>query len=598
MMSLLIFSEFEHQKHQNLQFVTKYFIMRLIFEKLRYCNFLSAGSGGVEISLNQIPTTLITGRNGSGKSSFIDALCYVLFNSSHRGVTLPSLINSINKKKMLVEVEFTIGTKKYLVRRGAKPSVFEIHVDGEQLQAEAANNDFQKYLETAILGMNFKTFCQLVIIGKASYVPFMKLSKATRLDKIEDFLDLRILTAMAEQVKSAIAVSKQTIKDIETELAIQKNKIDLQESLIKTLHDDNQRKIAENQSTIDGLLAKIETAQKYKSELEERQKGLLDQIADRSSVKESRQKWVDLNSKLKLNKNQLGQDLLFFKDNCECPTCTQVIEEDFKEKIVSEKQLKFNELDGAIDKMALKIGELDERLEEIHGVTVNIESYRFDIQELQSEINSDSRYVQKLQNEIAEWSSSNGSVEIEKEKLRQYGAEALKISEKKLEALEERQYLDTCAALLKDNGIKAEVVEKYLPIINKLVAKYLDELEFFTTFELDSSFSESIKSRDRDEFTYSSFSQGEQAKIDMALLFTFIKITQIKNTVSCNILVFDETLDGSLDTITSSLIVDIVKNDLVGKNVYVITHYPHLYEDAFDNQLSFAKQGNYSVIEE
>jgi DNA repair exonuclease SbcCD ATPase subunit len=570
--------------------------MHIIFKTITYQNFLSTGSNGVTIQLNQNPTTLITGKNGAGKSSWVDALCYALFNKPHREVNLPALVNSVNGKKMLVELEFSIGTHEFKIRRGAKPSVFEIFKNGELIPQDAANGDYQKYLESQILGMNHKTFCQLVIIGKASYTPFMKLSSAVRRDKIEDFLDIRIFSNMAEIIKEDVSSSKQLITGIESEYTIHKNKIDVQQSYINTLSADHTKKTEETQLQISSIFTKIK---ELEAEVEIQQKAvaeLLPTVADHKSVSEKSTKMNELKYKLSTNEKSLLTELAFFENNNDCPTCKQHIDNEFKSEIVIQKSDKKDELEKALVSLNTQVSTVAERIKDIELVNREITKINNEIRDLQGSITSEQRYLQKLQKELTEAAQSDSNLDVERDKLKQYAITAMNIIERKNVLMTDRQYIDLCVKLLKDTAIKAEVVAQYLPIINKLIAKYLEKLEFFTTFDLDTSFNESILSRDRDLFSYNLFSIGEQSKIDLSLLFTWITITTLKNTVSTNIIVFDEMLDSGLDSDSSSLVMDILLEDFGNRNIVIISHYPDLYTDKVKQHIKFAKVGNYSEI--
>lgn len=572
--------------------------MKITFGKLRYFNFLSAGSGGIEIDLDSTQFTLITGKNGAGKSSAIDAITYVLFNKAYRDINLPLLVNTINGKKSLVEQEFTIGSTHYLVRRGAKPAVFEIHVNGVELHQDAANGDFQKYLEQNILGMNFKTFCQLVIIGKASYVPFMKLNKAARIERISDFLDILIFGKMSELAKQEVTASKQRLKDIETDYTLTKNKIDVQNSLVENLHVRHQKKITDNKTAIAELQDKIGTVEGNIQTLQNSIDALSEDISDFSDKSDKKEKLQELDRKLKFQKKTLVTEIEFFTDNCECPSCHQEISQDYGQEILDARILKKDELETALAKMGKTIQSVDARLDEIRGVTQQITKLNASIRDMQSEITADQRYIAKLLTELETASDDEEAIQVEREKLKDYAKSALEVSEKKHKELDEKAYLDMCVTLLKNDGIKTAVIREYLPILNKLIAKFLHQLDFFLTFELDESFDEVIRSRDRDSFTYNSFSQGEQCKLDLSLLFTFITVTQIKNTVSVNFCVFDEMLDSGLDQESSGMVMEIFKEHFPHKQIVIISHYPHLYEEYCERHIQFTKVGNYSAMEE
>jgi DNA repair exonuclease SbcCD ATPase subunit len=567
----------------------------IFFRETRYRNIMATGQPFTVIRLDEAPTTLFTGKNGSGKSTFIEAITFALFNQAYRKINKPALVNTINNKALLCEVDFDIGPNKYTVKRGIKPTVFEIWVNGE-LRNSVPGVDDQKYLEEVILGMNYKTFVQTVIIGNATYTPFMQLSTPNRRDIVEDLLDIRIYGLMTDILKKKISDSKQRIKDLEDELRVQTSKIDVQKSYIKTLHDDRERKATEAREKIDASQRLIDQATKDIAALSGQRDSLAEKAEDGVEVSDRRAKLQTLCQKMIDNAARLNSEIEFFNEHDDCPTCKQMINGDFKAEAIEQRKTKYDEFYAAEAKLHSQIDSCTERLAEVSALNRDIRKLDNDISDLQQQINVEQRVITRLQAELNVEKSETANIEEEQTKLKVLAQEAIKLTTDKTTATEDKFYLDLQALMLKDTGIKANVIKQYVPIMNKLINKYLNALDFFASFNLDENFSEVIKSRNRDVLQYESFSEGEKLKIDLSILFTWIAIAKMKNTVATNLLIFDEVTDAGLDTDSSGHIVGILKDLAKSAHVFVISHHPELYADKFDRHIKFAKVNNYSVI--
>jgi len=554
----------------------------IYFEKLRWKNFLSTGNAFTEIEFTRSPSTLIVGENGSGKSTMLDALCYVLFNKPFRSITKPQLINTINNKSLVVEIEFRIGTHEYLIKRGAKPNLFEIYCDGNLVDQDAAVRDSQKYLEESILKLNYKSFTQIVILGSASFTPFMQLPLGQRREIIEDILDIQIFTVMNSVLKDKQNVLRETIRDIETEMEVAKQKAEIQKQYIETLEENKAKKITEIQEQINVLDKTIADAAGTVEKLTAEKAGLGD-------PEEKRRKLGAFKDKFNTQLRKIRQELDFYEKHDDCPTCKQGIPYEFKKEIQGTKLSKVEELETATK-------DLDEKFAELDTLVANYNEINESINAENNEIISNQRYLQRLNVELSEAQNNVANIDEEKQKLKALAKEVVSKNNLRSEKNEEQHYLTACAALLKDTGIKTKIIKQYLPAINKLVNKYLAAMDFFVQFDLDEKFSETIKSRYRDKFSYASFSEGEKQRIDLALLFTWRTIAKMKNSAATNLLILDEVFDSSLDNNGTDYVMTLL--DTIGEetNVFVISHKGDQLFDKFRSVIKFEKKQNYSVM--
>ena len=565
------------------------------FKTVRWANFLSTGSQFTEVNLDRSTTTLIVGENGAGKSTILDAICFALFNKPFRNINKPQLINAINQKQMVVEVEFSIGTKAYKIVRGAKPTIFEIHLNGEILNQDAAAKDYQKYLEENVLKLNYKSFTQIVILGSASFTPFMQLPTSHRREVIEDLLDIKIFSTMNDVLKEKYGSVKSKIQLLDNEIEVGKAKVRVQQDYIKTLEEDKQKKVEDVQKRI--LEANTEISQ-LSSNVEDEGKqesDLKSTISDAAEKRNARQEMGSLLRKLSERIKTQEKSIEFYNDHDVCPTCSQSLDDTFKSTAKETHTHKIEEIEGAIQSLNNQLQAVSDRLEEIDAVEDKISQHKSNIITLNTKIIANQQYIQKLNAELDAESTERGNIDEEKAALKSLAKEVVECSNQKITLVEERHYLDIAGLLLKDSGIKTKVIKQYLPVINKLVNKFLQAMDFFVSFELDESFNETIKSRHRDEFTYASFSEGEKAKIDLALLFAWRTIARMKNSASTNLLLLDEVFDGSLDINGTDYVMTILNTLGDESNVFIISHKDALF-DKFRSVIRFEKHQNFSRI--
>jgi DNA repair exonuclease SbcCD ATPase subunit len=567
----------------------------LKFRVIRYKNFLSSGSQFTEIFLDRSPTTLIVGENGAGKSTLLDALCYSLFNRAFRLVNKPQLVNSINGKNMLVEVEFSIGSKEYKICRGGKPTIFEIYLNGELLNQDAASRDYQKYLEEHVLKLNYKSFTQIVILGSASFTPFMQLPAAHRREVIEDLLDIKIFTVMNTVLKDKSNDVKVKITELDNKIELGKSKVKIQQDYIKTLEEDKQKKVEDVQKRISEANAEIAQLQLSVASEQEGASNLESSIGDGAEKRNKRTEVESLLRKLSERIKTQEKHVSFYDEHDVCPTCNQTLEAEVKENAKASHQHKIGEIEAAVQSLTEQLNEIETRIDAITLVEEKIAEHKSNIIGLNTRIIASQNYIQKLNQDIPTSGADVSKLAEEQSKLKAIAKEVIAHSEAKSTLVEERHYLEIASLLLKDTGIKTKIIRQYLPVINKLVNKYLQAMDFFISFEIDEAFNEKIKSRHRDEFSYASFSEGEKAKIDLALLFTWRTIARMKNSASTNLLMLDEVFDGSLDINGTDFVMTILNTIGEDNNIFIISHKDALF-DKFRSVIKFEKKNGYSQI--
>lgn len=568
----------------------------IIFNTIRWKNFLSTGNQFTEIKLDRSPNTLIVGENGGGKSTLLDALCFSLFGKPFRNINKPQLVNSINKKQLLVEVEFQTGRKSYKIVRGIKPNLFEIYVDGDLINQDAAARDYQKYLEESILKLNYKSFTQIVILGSASFTPFMQLPSGTRREIIEDLLDIQIFTTMnvvlrdkMNELKDRLAAADNKLEVLKQKTAIQKEYVDTLEANREKRVDEILARILNGESQIAHLSALVAGLESEKTENEEARAALGDLTAKQKKLEQFKTKFSN-------QLRDLQKEMAFYVENEECPTCQQGISHDHKETILSSKQEKTEELTAGMEKLKEEFARLDELQAADAKISSEIQTLNNQILANNNEMIIQQRLIQTLNLELNDIQTKTADIDEEKTKLKTYAKEVLAQNEEKAKLNEEKHYLDAVSTLLKDTGIKTKIIRQYLPIINKLVNKYLQAMDFFVQFNLDEKFDETIKSRHRDDFSYASFSEGEKQRIDLALLFTWRTIAKMKNSVVTNLLILDEVFDSSLDNNGTDYVMSLL--DTIGEdtNLFVISHKGDQLFDKFRSQIRFEKKNNYSEM--
>jgi DNA repair exonuclease SbcCD ATPase subunit len=567
----------------------------ITFHTIRWKNFLSTGNVLTEIKLDAHQNTLIVGENGSGKSTLLDALCYALFNKPYRNINKPLIVNSINGKECLVEVEFTTGSKRYLVRRGIKPNVFEIWFNGTMLHQDARAKDYQDMLERMILKTNFKSFTQIVLLGTASFTPFMQLKASDRREVIEDLLDIEIFSSMNSVVKDRLGVIKGQMNEYKIRLEAVKEKIELHKRHLEEIKRNSDEMIVAKRSEIANSKHQIIELEAEGRAIQDRVDGLLSQIGDETNTRNKHHKLVTLGTKIETNQSKVKKELDFYKENDKCPTCEQALEPSYKESRIHSCVGKHEELAAGLAKLQEEKDAVLLRLTEIARINGEIQQLGRDIANNSSAVSHTRKYIAVLEQEIGRLTEQRNISGESRDQSAELFEELTDYIEKRKKATEEKQYLDVAAALLKDGGIKTKIIKQYLPIINKLVNKYLAAMDFFVNFTIDEEFKEVIKSRHRDDFSYENFSEGEKQKIDLALLLTWRSIARMKNSVNTNLLILDETFDSSLDTKGTDALLEILHAMPENTNIFVISHKDQLH-DKFTQSIRFEKKQNFSRI--
>lgn len=568
----------------------------ILFKTLKWKNFLSTGNAFTEIDFQSFNTTLIVGHNGAGKSTLLDALSFALFGKAHRNINKPQLVNSINNKDCSVEVVFEASGSEFKIVRGIKPTVFAIYKNGEMLNQESHATQYQKILEQNILKLNHKSFHQIVVLGSSSFVPFMQLSAQHRRDVIEDLLDIGVFSKMNSLIKEKNSILKGAIREIDYKIDIQKNKIEVQKKYIsdvnrinKDLKDQKQTNIIEMRKDITGilkdndeLLRLIEAGSSIPTTID--------------SMQSTKSKLLGYQSQFTKDVRTVVKDAKFFEDNSTCPTCSQDIDEHVKSQKLNDAKSKAKELSKALTDIEIKLDATQKELEATEHKMQEIRNFQTQMNSNQSAMSRIELQIKVLSDEIDNLTDTSSDISVAKDDLESYVTEKNALIETRLESNEQFQYNIAITEMLKDTGIKTKIIKQYIPVINKLVNNYLQTLEFFVHFELDESFSETIKSRHRDSFSYASFSEGEKQRIDLALLFTWRQVAKMKNSVSTNLLILDETFDSSLDYEGVDNLMKIIETLTADTNVFVISHKGDMLESKFEKKLEFFKDKNFSNI--
>jgi len=570
----------------------------IIFNTVRYKNLLSTGNTFTEIKLDEYQTTLIVGENGAGKSTILDALCFGLYGKGFRNIKKEQLVNSINSRDMVVEVEFTVGTRHYRVHRGIKPNKFEIYVDNVMMNQDATVRDHQEYLEKNILKMSYRSFTQVAILGSANFVPFMQLRAKERRGLVEDLLDISIFSTMSELLKRRIQNHGIELKDTQHNIEIVEERINGLNTQLSTLNEDRDKKIAKFQDSINEstnhINDLIEQGTANVKEVEEKYK----LIPDRDPVKDALRQALEHEKTLMNKKKEVNRELKFYQDNDVCPTCKQDLGEDHKIKHIEERNGKIEELESAIAKIETIIEETNTRISEVQDVQKEIDVIQKKTNLLQSEIVSNQKYIKKLEGEIKDLQQDLTVTSGTQEQIEKEEDNLDRLLAKKEDLSNKGHYHDIARLLLRDQGIKERIIKQYVPIMNKMINKYLAQLEFYVGFELDESFEETIKSRHRDVFKYDNFSQGEKMRIDLSLLFTWRGIARMKNSVNTNLLILDEVFDSSLDSGGTDEFLKLLSTLTEKTNAFIISHKGDVLFDKFENNLRFEKYKNFSRVAE
>jgi DNA repair exonuclease SbcCD ATPase subunit len=569
----------------------------IYFNNVRWKNFLSTGNDWSEVQLDKSPTTLIVGQNGAGKSTLLDALSFALFGKPHRNINKPQLINSINNKNCEVEVNFTIGKHKFKVVRGIKPGKFEIWQNDNMINQSSTAKDYQKFLEQNVLKLNHKSFHQIVVLGSSSFIPFMQLPAQHRRDVIEDLLDIQIFSKMNQILREKDTKLKEEINNITYEYDLNKEKIALQKKYIRDITELNEDQIAKKVDQIDANNDEIEELSKVNedlsTELLQLQEGLDDELKEAHNKKQS---LLHYKAQFQTQVKSVVKDAKFYEENAVCPTCSQDIDDDLRHEKLSIAQSKAKELNKAISDASEQSAVVESTIERLNCVSEQVRENASSISSNNSTITRLQGQIHDLQNEIDSLQGSGGDLKKANEELNILNEARNVLSEEKLKLVDSRSYNQAASEMLKDTGIKTKVIKQYLPVMNNLINKYLQVLDFFVSFNLDESFNETIKSRHRDSFNYASFSEGEKQRIDLALLFTWRQIAKMKNSTSTNLLILDETFDSSLDHDGIDNLMKILYTLDDNTNVFVISHKGDLLDGKFRSKIEFVKEHNFSKI--
>jgi DNA repair exonuclease SbcCD ATPase subunit len=569
----------------------------ILFQKIRWKNFLSTGAAFTEINFTKSTNTLIIGQNGAGKSTILDALCFGLFGKPFRKINKPQLLNSINGRDAVVEVEFNIGQKRYKVIRGIKPNVFEIYLNDVLLNQDAASKDYQEILEKNILKLNYKSFTQVVILGSASFVPFMQLSAADRRTIIEDLLDIQIFSSMNAIVKEKMSALKDGITKSKYDIKLVEEKINLQMQNIEENKKNNDaeigRKLAEigeSKMQMSALRNDVEKINRHVSILQSK-------VGDKKEKLDKKAKGLfQIKGKVQTNIDRNEKEIQFYESNHDCPTCKQSITPEWKDSQVKEKTEKITTQRTGLQEIEEELKKVTDEVKSITDILTHINEHNGEIIKHNSTISAISSYITKLNDEIDELTKKGVETEGSDQKLVDLKNELKSYNKLYEEQLTEKHYHEFAGTLLKDGGIKTRIIKQYLPIMNKLINKYLTAMDFFVNFNINENFEETIKSRHRDEFSYANFSEGEKMRIDLALLFTWRQIAKLKNSTNTNLLILDEVFDSSLDTVGTEEFLKLINEMGTDTNVFVISHKGDQLFDKFRSIIKFEKKNNFSRI--
>ena len=570
----------------------------IVFKSVQWKNFLSTGNSPNKVNLNSHATTLIVGKNGEGKSTILDALCFGLFGKPFRNIKKSQLVNSINGKNCVVEIEFAIGNSNYKIVRGTKPNLFDIFLNGDLVNQDAAVRDYQKVLEQQILKLNYKTFTQVVILGSASFVPFMQLPAGQRREVIEDILDIRVFSTMNGILKEKITETKSELSEIETKLKLITEKAKAQQKIIDSLTDTKNQNIKTLQDKIkannDTIGQKSDTAMTLINQINDLQKDIQNKDAILRDIDICKTNISKFNQK----DSTIDESINFFENNEVCPSCEQGIEHNHKDSIVRKLNKSKEEHASKMKLLNEALSKLSSQLDQIGEISNQITDLNITLSTENNAITMLTKLNNELETEIRSLNENQGDIQTEKLSLKAYAEEALKLNGTKMDIAKKRNLQDIASILLRDTGIKTQIIKEYLPAMNKLINMYLSAMDFFVKFELDENFNEVIKSRFRDEFTYASFSEGEKMRIDLAILFTWRQIAKMKNSVNTNLLLLDEIFDSSLDVAGTDYFLSVMDKLGENSNIFVISHKGDVLLDKFQNNIRVEKTNDFSKIVE
>ena len=568
----------------------------IIFHNITWKNFLSTGNTPISVNLNESPTTLIIGTNGSGKSTLLDALCFALFNKPFRIIKKDQMVNTINNADTVVEVYFSIGPKKYKIRRGIKPNIFEIFQDGILLNQDASSIDYQKYLEQNIMKLNYRSFCQVVILGSSSYEPFMKMRASYRRDVIEEILDIKVFASMNLLLRSKQQDLTKDITTMRHQVDLIENKVNLQEKHYEELQGRDTDAITRKKED-------IEKAQQGKRDYMVRINSLNNEIEtnklklqNKDTTKSKFLQLQKLESKIDTNLKTHKRTLKFFEENTNCPVCTQELEPSFKQEKINEEKAAVDKLNNGYKQLLTEITNTEEKILNIDKVSETIRTIETNVSKLNHSVDEIKRHSDRIQDEIELLQVEDASGLNIKEEILKLKQDLVKTMGERDEVIEEKKYIDVLRQIVDDSGARAQIIKKYIPVMNTLINKYLQSMDFFISFHLDEEFKETVKSRHMDSFNYNNFSEGEKMRIDLSLLFTWRSIAKMKNSVNTNLLILDEIFDSSLDGQGTDDFFKIIAT-LSKENVFIISHKGDIMFDKFTNIIKFEKYQNFTRLE-
>lgn len=566
----------------------------ILFKKIRYKNLLSTGNLFTEIDLNTHNTSLIVGENGAGKSTILDALSFVIFGKAFRKINKAQLINTITQKNLVVEVEFSIGTNNYKIIRGTKPNIFEVYQNDIILNQSAEMKDYQEILEKQIMKVNHKSFCQVVVLGSATFQSFMQLNTAQRREIIEDLLDLQIFTTMNSLLKDKVLINSDSLNTCSNNKKIAEEKIKLIREHMQEMQNNNDAIIAEKKERIEETKSQLEILTAQQNNINEEAKELASQTTNLETLENKMSKLQSLKHKIEANLAIVNKEVAFFNSHDNCPTCKQEIDHDFKCEAIDTRNTNITEIQDGLDKLSAEYDKVNSEIKNMNLINNQVRQKVINYHVIDTKINSLNTYVKQLNNEIN--SIQKTVEEQDNTKIGDLEKEFSDIEKTHSELSEERQLLNAAGVLLKDGGIKSKIIKQYIPVINKLINKYLSAMEFMCQFELDENFNETIKSRYRDVFSYESFSEGEKMRIDLAILFTWRAVSKLRNSINTNLLIMDEVFDSSLDSNGTEEFLKILNSLTFDTNTFIISHKTDQLFDKFERVIKFEKHKNFSRI--